>query len=150
MTCGDAGFAARTFFEIYFESVLLTWLWLSNRNEASVGPVAGKLAPQVVPVGELIDGCPVAFLSEQSVDKGARAILLFDWRRKHCHLIDRLKCEGKLSVTKVSVAGAKTRRSPSLLNVFAGEEMAVANFELEAAGNGQAGDCRNFGAEKIA
>ena len=69
MTCGDAGFAARTFFEIYFEGVLLTRLWLSKRNEAAVGLVAGKLASQIVPVGEAIDGRPFAFLSEQGIDE---------------------------------------------------------------------------------
>ena len=87
MTRGDAGFAAGTFFEIYFEGVLLTRPWLRERNKAAIGLVEGKLGPQIVPVGESIDGRPFEFLSEQSVDKGPRAILLFDWWRKHGHSI---------------------------------------------------------------
>jgi hypothetical protein len=88
MTRGDAGFAAGTFFEVYFEGVLLTRLRLRKRNKAAVRLVARKLAPQIVPVGEPIDGRPLAFLSEESVDKRAWTLSLFDWWRKHRHSID--------------------------------------------------------------
>ncbi len=146
----DAGLAAGTSIQVDFERVLLARLRLSEGNETAVGLVDRKVAPQIVPVGESFDGCPFAFLSEQCVDKGARTGLLFNWRRKRRHSTALLKGEGELGVTEVGVAGTEARGGPGLIKVFAGEEMAVTHFELQAARDGETGDGGNFGAKKTA
>src|SRR6185369_1278707 len=66
------------------------------------------------------------------------------------HFIDGLKGEVKLGVTEVGIPRAKARGGPGLLKILAGEEVAVTNFELEAARDRQAGNGREFGAEETA